>query len=415
MARLRTVKSKRNGRPMYYALFTDPDRVPANKTVTLRTQNKTAARQKLAKLEERYALGLYDPWADAVAQGVPMARAVREFTAAMEREHARGEISENHAAGLAQTARQFLRSLPPETRSDRVSPRDVDAFVWAYDNANTRWQHYARVKRLFKFLAARGYARAATMKATKRPDAPKRKPPRYLTRDEFGRILAAAETRYAETGETGGSPDDGAWWAALFTFAVWTGLRVGEIRTLRWQDVDLGENGRVRVQASGAGGTGPFDGLADDAPAWPGFSPKWGKARTVPLLPGARRALTPAEEGGLHPWGPSHVLGDRAPHRLVFPSPHGTRGMSNGRTRSGMLGRDTIERAWNACRDASGVGDRAMTFHSTRHTFASWCLQRGVPVAMLQRVLGHRHIQSTMIYAHVGDADVAGALMGAFS
>ncbi|MEM6355324.1 MAG: Rid family hydrolase, partial [Pseudomonadota bacterium] len=108
---------------------------------------------------------------------------------------------------------------------------------------------------------------------------------------------------------------------------------------LRWQDVDFGteasmngSNGWVRVQASLPGKPGPFDGMqgADGAViqgAWEGFTPKWQKARTVPMLPGARAALLPREQGGLYPYdvlpdGSPHPFSEREPHQLVFPSPH---------------------------------------------------------------------------------------------
>ena len=41
-----------------------------------------------------------------------------------------------------------------------------------------------------------------------------------------------------------------------------------------------------------------------------------------------------------------------------------------------------------------------LSMHTARHTFAVQSLMRGVPV-VLQKVLGHAHIQTTMRYAHV--------------
>ena len=42
-----------------------------------------------------------------------------------------------------------------------------------------------------------------------------------------------------------------------------------------------------------------------------------------------------------------------------------------------------------------------LSMHTARHTFAVQSLMRGVPVVVLQKVLGHAHIQTTMRYAHV--------------
>ncbi|MEM6286598.1 MAG: tyrosine-type recombinase/integrase [Bacteroidota bacterium] len=403
--------SKRDGKRMWYALFTDPERVPQRKTVTLRTKNRAVAEQKRAQLEREVALGAFDPWEDRVAHGVPLTRALGEFGRRCERAVASGEWSANHAAALQQTARQFAGALPEGTRTDRVSRRDVRAFVYGYDNANSRWQAYARLKTFFAWCAERGHVRTSPVVQKDRPEAPQRRPPRYLTEDELRRVVEAAAMHAERLQETGAGVDDAAWWPGLFVFAAATGLRVGEVRTLRWQDVG---DDRVRVQASRAGGPGPLEGLVDGAPEWPGFVPKWRKARTVPLLPEAARALRAASEGGLYPYSEGHVFGERLPHRLVWPSPHALRGMSHGRARSGMLSASTIAKAWQTARALAGVGDEGHTFHTCRHTFASHALQRGVPVAHLQRALGHRNIQTTMIYAHSNDATAAAAFREAF-
>ena len=42
-----------------------------------------------------------------------------------------------------------------------------------------------------------------------------------------------------------------------------------------------------------------------------------------------------------------------------------------------------------------------LSMHTARHTFAVLSLMRGLPVAVLQKVLGHAKIQTTMLYAKV--------------
>ncbi|SHK72223.1 site-specific integrase [Hymenobacter psychrotolerans] len=44
---------------------------------------------------------------------------------------------------------------------------------------------------------------------------------------------------------------------------------------------------------------------------------------------------------------------------------------------------------------------KLVTMHTARHTFATQSLLRGMPVAVLQKVLGHAKIQTTMIYAKI--------------
>ena len=42
-----------------------------------------------------------------------------------------------------------------------------------------------------------------------------------------------------------------------------------------------------------------------------------------------------------------------------------------------------------------------LTSHTARHTFATQSLLRGMPVEVLQKVMGHAKIQTTLIYAKV--------------
>ena len=50
-----------------------------------------------------------------------------------------------------------------------------------------------------------------------------------------------------------------------------------------------------------------------------------------------------------------------------------------------------------ACRRAGVTGFR---FHDLRHTCASWLIQAGVPLDVIQAILGHAHISTTQRYAH---------------
>jgi len=49
-----------------------------------------------------------------------------------------------------------------------------------------------------------------------------------------------------------------------------------------------------------------------------------------------------------------------------------------------------------------------MTFHVARHTFASTVtLDNGVPIESVSKMLGHRSIKTTQIYARVSDKKIS--------
>ena len=51
-----------------------------------------------------------------------------------------------------------------------------------------------------------------------------------------------------------------------------------------------------------------------------------------------------------------------------------------------------------------------LNFHSFRHTFASWMVQRGVSIYVVSRLLGHSDIKTTQIYAHLRSDDLQSAV-----
>jgi len=164
----------------------------------------------------------------------------------------------------------------------------------------------------------------------------------FLTFEESNQLLATAE------GE----------WRTMILVAAKVGLRQGELLALRWRDVDLGA-GKVIVRHS------VWAGIVGTTKGW--------RAREIDLSPETLAALKAHR----------HLRGE-----FVFCNDDGS-----------MLTKNQCRRPlYDACTKA---GLRKIGWHVLRHTFASHLVMRGAPIKVVQELLGHRDITTTMRYAHL--------------
>lgn len=153
--------------------------------------------------------------------------------------------------------------------------------------------------------------------------------------------------------------------AAALRLLILTGARRDEVRTLRWEWVDLARC-QLRLAESKTG------------------------AKAIPLPPGAVQLLAELPRHGSSPF--------------VFPGPSGKHPLSN------------INRPWDAVREAAGMQE--VRLHDLRHSFASLGLARGVSLPVLGKLLGHARVSTTERYAHLAKdvvtraADDVGGRMG---
>ncbi|MFZ5452471.1 MAG: tyrosine-type recombinase/integrase [Thermodesulfobacteriota bacterium] len=143
----------------------------------------------------------------------------------------------------------------------------------------------------------------------------------------------------------------------LIKFALFTGLRKGEILRLTWEDVNF-EQGVVTLR-----------------------NPKSGKTQLLPINPQALDVLRGLEKTST----------------FVFPGPGGKQ-------------KANFRWPWHKIRKAAGLPD-TFRFHGLRHNFASVLVSNGVDLIIVQKLLTHKDSKTTQRYAHLAPGALKDAAM----
>ncbi len=149
--------------------------------------------------------------------------------------------------------------------------------------------------------------------------------------------------------------------ASLYRIAAYTGLRLGELLALRWEDVDLRDRRLIVHRAFSAGIEGP--------------TKSW-QARFVPIADSAAAAFATLTERESFTNAQDYVFCNRL-----------------GRTLDGAALRRRFKRT------AAGANLRVLRFHALRHGAGSLIARQADP-RWVQGFLGHSKITTTERYLH---------------
>jgi integrase len=261
-------------------------------------------------------------------------------------EHDRGR-KPSTVAGYQAIARSLLLPRFGEEPVEAVTPAMIEAWLGALPQApSTRSKALVLIHGIFQRAKKVWGLPLNPAAEVEKPPVPRGSDIQVFSPEEVWALVRAAA-----------SEQD----AALYLTAAFTGLRMGELRALRWRDVDFAGQA-VRVRASYAEGH-----LT---------TPKSGKVRAVPLAPDVASAL--AQLGRRRFWTEDDDL--------VFAGVAG-----------GYLDNSALRRRYKASLAAAGL--RPLRFHDLRHTFGTRMIAKA-DIRRVQEWMGHAGIQTTMRYLH---------------
>jgi integrase len=274
-----------------------------------------------------------------------------------------GQIARASLADQKRALESFISHVGQDISLHRIKPRDAEAFVASRLRngvaIGTVNKDIRTLKRIFNLaIAPRGYLNQnpfASIKQRKQST----KPIRYVTPQEFQKLLTAATT---------------LWWRAFLSVAYTTGARLGELLHLTWADVDF-EQDRVRIARKDA---------SYDLIQW---EPKDHEGRVVPCPAQATQLMADLQSESAEgcpyvfvpPWRWDHI-------RLA-------RDAGTWNDEQKML--NNLNRRLATLRKIAGVSK--MTFHDLRRScITNWA--RTLPTHVVQKLAGHSDIKTTQHY-----------------
>jgi integrase len=223
--------------------------------------------------------------------------------------------------------------------------------------AKTLFSETVTIKQLLNFAVSRGFLNTNPFRALKLKK-PKCRPQPFWTIDQVGQILTATK---------------GSVYHAVYQVLAETGMRIGEVVFLTWEDLDL-DNRILYVREKPLMRGGKCVGI---------WKPKTGEQRVVPLT----QSLVELFRG---------LPRRRCPWVFSRPSRNSAK---PGFTR--INDRNVLSHLKDALKTLGLLGH----LHTFRHSFISHALTRGVPEAVVRDWVGHVDAQTIRWYMHIADKE----------
>ncbi len=247
----------------------------------------------------------------------------------------------------------FLEALEdPPSKLSRISPPIIEQYKFhRIELVKPQTVNYELtcLHRFFRYACEMNYIKENPIQSIKKISNPKRKAPRFLAKEEITKLLRYCGTKH--------------YLEETVKLLLNTGMRWGELRALEWNDIDWNEKVlHIRIKED--------------------WSPKGGE-RKVPMNKTVEEILRMLLKEKKNRWILTTSTGSQIRHSRTW------------------------ERFRQACQKA---GIENVTLHSLRHTFASHLVMAGVDLASVSKLLGHKDISTTMIYSHLSQDHLRGAV-----
>ena len=233
-----------------------------------------------------------------------------------------------------------------------ITPQDIERYKAERLNSVKRQtvnRDLSTLKHMFGKAVEWGYIKENPAKPVKKIRVAETSP-RFLDKEEVPRLLDACLEHTPEI-------------YPLVVTDLHTGMRIGELLNLRWEDIDFGRE-TLTVSSREEWHTKNYE------------------SRTMALREEIRRVLEPTKEAKGLVFRP-----DGAKERNLY---------------------HYLSKKLDRAAKAAGLAD--VTWHTLRHTFASHLVMSGVDLPSVQKLMGHRDIKTTMKYAHLAPDHLRAAI-----
>lgn len=259
--------------------------------------------------------------------------------------------SENYTRSVDLSFRQFINYVG-DIYLSQVNTKCIDQFITNTFARTKRGAHlyYRTLKATFSKAVSWNYIEANPFQKVKFPRLQKNYP-LFITLEEFDIILANTKEEYLKD---------------FFRIAFYTGMRIGEIVNLKWSWVNLDEK-VIYVRCSES------------------FQTKSKKERIIPIKDTLISVIL--NRNNLN-----------NSNEYLFTNEKGSK-----------LREEFVSKKFKSYVRLCGMSD-LIHFHSLRHSFASRLVQKGVPLEVIQELLGHEDLKTTQIYSHLQQQNLREAI-----